>query len=784
VSGQNVIEQSVSLAASALRGHVAPGDEDTLGWFALAASLFDGDIPVWFAEWTDLSAIRLAHKAMAEVAKTVSPADLTSAVERHLANTDSGGHEGRRRSGAYYTPAPLVELLVERTIGPLAARASTTDELLAIRIFDPAVGCGDFLLAAMNVLTQRAVELTNGELDRTTASQLVVERSLFGADANPLAALVASGVLHRMSGASSVRPNIQWADSIVPSHKEVVTPSGAPAVDLSAWPRADDRFDAVIGNPPWGPVKPAIRHFLSHESPGSLTRQGSDLQDSLRDGASATAVLWDAHASRARAYSKSLRECADFTHQGSGDADLYQYFVERAHSLVRDSGRIGLLVPGGILRAEGAAPLRRLLLDSGTIELAMEFNNNKRLFDIHPMFRFVMLVWQQGRRSGVRRAHFGVQEVEQARSALAGPALGMGSSFLRRIGGARLSIPELRSKAEASLLDRLYAAHPRLDERGTGPWNVSFVRELDMSKDSHRFRSAADRKRSDDLLPLFEGRMVQQFDDRAKRYVSGAGRRAVWKSQGLGQRVIEPHYFVSRAEAMAAGAGSIRPGFCDVTGHANERTMLAALIPAEAVAGNKVPTVRFDRASPELPYLFTGLFNSLVLDWIARRRVSTTLNYFQLFQLPFPRIDPDSLTGKAIADDARELSLAVEEWTPETLKLRAQRRAGIDAAVALAFGVSFEDLVLIFSDFPLLDRYQPELSGERSTVTRDLLLATFAATSRETSVGLSDLGLSADGGPNDLQERLDWAELQGQVAYLPGELAKEILRSRNFLARS
>ena len=231
----------------------------------------------------------------------------------------------------------------------------------------------------------------------------------------------------------------------------------------------------------------------------------------------------------------------------------------------------------------------------------------------------------------------------------------MTGPFLARVGGERLSIPDVRSKEEVNLLERLYAAHPRMDEHVGARWNVRFVRELDMTNDSRHFRNAADRSQMDDPVPLYEGRLVHQFDDRAKRYLLGAGRKAVWETQGLGDRSIEPHFYVERSVAKAVGAGAARPGFCDVTGNANERTMLATLIPADAVAGNKVPTVRFDVETPALPCLWLGLFNSLVLDWVARRRVATTLNYFQLLQLPFPRLDPTSALGTAIADGARDL---------------------------------------------------------------------------------------------------------------------------------
>ena len=53
----------------------------------------------------------------------------------------------------------------------------------------------------------------------------------------------------------------------------------------------------------------------------------------------------------------------------------------------------------------------------------------------------------------------------------------------------------------------------------------------------------------------------------------------------------------------------------------------------------------------------------------------------------------------------------------------ALRRARIDWLVAASYGVGFSDLELMLEDFPLLDRGEPPLPGERkSTITRDFLL--------------------------------------------------------------
>src|SRR5580765_2228075 len=77
----------------------------------------------------------------------------------------------RRASGAYYTPAPLINLLLDHGLEPLLDR---TTNLLQLRIADPACGDGRFLLAAAQRIARRGAPLEG-----------VIRHCLFGVDTDP-----------------------------------------------------------------------------------------------------------------------------------------------------------------------------------------------------------------------------------------------------------------------------------------------------------------------------------------------------------------------------------------------------------------------------------------------------------------------------------------------------------------------------------------------------------------------------------------------------------------------
>lgn len=106
----------------------------------------------------------------------------------------------RKATGSFYTPRSLTDFLVRRTLYPLVSRRSAAD-ILSLRIVDPAMGSGAFLVSACRYLAE-AVERALidegawhagdvGEAERAGIRRQVAERCLYGVDINPTAVQVA-----------------------------------------------------------------------------------------------------------------------------------------------------------------------------------------------------------------------------------------------------------------------------------------------------------------------------------------------------------------------------------------------------------------------------------------------------------------------------------------------------------------------------------------------------------------------------------------------------------------
>jgi len=108
---------------------------------------------------------------------------------------------GRRKAtGTFYTPRALTEFLVRRALAPLVAGASA-DQILSLRVVDPAMGSGAFLVAACRYLAgayESALirdQASDGsditDADRAGFRRLIAQRCLFGVDVNPMAVQLA-----------------------------------------------------------------------------------------------------------------------------------------------------------------------------------------------------------------------------------------------------------------------------------------------------------------------------------------------------------------------------------------------------------------------------------------------------------------------------------------------------------------------------------------------------------------------------------------------------------------
>jgi hypothetical protein len=138
------------------------------------------------------------------------------------------------------------------------------------------------------------------------------------------------------------------------------------------------------------------------------------------------------------------------------------------------------------------------------------------------------------------------------------------------------------------------------------------------------------------------------------------------------------------------------------------------IVPAQAdITGSRALALRWldegsglvwPRGNEQHKLKLLGVLNSLPFDWMLRRRVETHVTFGILNSLPIPDV-PDrvsDLAGRLSCVDDRYTDFAARagvDCGPLAAEERTEFEAEIDALVAHAYGLSREQLEVIFNDF-------------------------------------------------------------------------------------
>jgi hypothetical protein len=485
-------------------------------------------------------------------------------------------------------------------------------------------------------------------------------------------------------------------------------------------------FDAIITNPPWEVFKPNGKEFFEDHS-DLVSKKNMSIHEFEKEQSK---LLQDPEIRNAW-----LKYLSDFPHQSlyfrtapqyrnqvsvvngkktGSDINYYKLFVEQCLNLLRDGGYCGIIAPGGIYTDLGTKQLRDVLFADNTVETLFGLSNEKFIFEgVHHAQKFCILSFMKTGKTRSIRAAFRINP----REAVASDKLDqffhdtsehvlLNENLIRRLSPDSLSVMEFKSDTDVKIAEKMLT-FPLLGEKLTATWNIKFHREFDMTNASHLFRDEPGKGR----LPLYEGKMIWHFE----------------------HKFAEPRYWVDEKEGRAALLGRTedngqlldyqcyRFGFRDIASNTNERTAISTVIPP-TFHGNKIPTARVladdgSRAIDAQSQIFLcAVINSFVFDFLIRMRVTTTLNFFYLYQMPVPRLNSNNLEFQPIVSRAAKLICTTPEYDMLAAEVglkshkqgvtdatkRAQLRAELDGLVAHLYGLTEEEFAHSLTTFPLV----------------------------------------------------------------------------------
>jgi hypothetical protein len=284
------------------------------------------------------------------------------------------------------------------------------------------------------------------------------------------------------------------------------------------------------------------------------------------------------------------------------------------------------------------------------------FENTKKVwFDIDTRQKFCLYVAWPGGKTDSFGAAFGVNSIEKLAALSSGLPINVPISLLKEFSPDAIAIAEVAHPADIEVSRKVYARFPKFGSTQSSLAKRKYMAELHMGNDREDFGD------DPDGVPLYEGRMVDAFDHRAKGYLSGRGRASVWADLAFGNssKSIWPQWRVREdilPDKVLERFNQVRIGFCDVASPTNQRALVACLIPPNAICGDKVPTITFDPPDINIYLLWLGVANSFAMDFVVRKKVALKISYTLMDSLPLPRNYSGSETEHNIAIRALRLA--------------------------------------------------------------------------------------------------------------------------------
>jgi hypothetical protein len=477
---------------------------------------------------------------------------------------------------------------------------------------------------------------------------------------------------------------------------------------------ADGGFDGILTNPPWEIFKPNSKEFFEEFS-ALVTKKKMTIHEFEKAQAKLLKDLeirpaWLEYLSGYPHLSAFYRSAPQYKNQISivdgkkagTDINLYKLFTEQCYNLLRQGGYCGIVIPSGIYTDLGTKQLRELLFSKTEVTGLFCFENRKEIFEgVHRSFKFLVLTFERGGVTKSFPAAFMRHDVaELERFPLEG-AIPISVDLIRRLSPDSLSVMEFKTPLDVQIAEKMLK-FPLLGEELPGKWNLRLTREFDMTNDAYLFKAEP----AKGLLPLYEGKMVWQFDHRltGPRYWMDEkqGRKALLgRDKDTGQKLDYQGY---------------RLGIRAVASNTNERSLITSVVPLGTFCGNSLLAGR-GRTLTESELLFAaGILNSFVLDAMLRNKVTTNINMFYIYQLPVPRLTAaDGVFGPVVRragrlicttaefdDLAKAVGLKSHRDGATAPAERAQLRAELDALIAHLYGLTEAEFAYILTTFPLV----------------------------------------------------------------------------------
>ncbi|MDX2304704.1 MAG: N-6 DNA methylase [Microscillaceae bacterium] len=501
-------------------------------------------------------------------------------------------------------------------------------------------------------------------------------------------------------------------------------------------------FHCIIGNPPWDKTKFDEKDFFPLYRSSYRTMKQSEKKD-VRDNILAYP--------QAKVYYEDLKDRIVNSNEyfkkrfelsaGAGDGNLFRFFIENNLRLLHPQGCLTYLTPSAWSYEDGSQTLRKHILQHYHLHFFYQFENREKIFKkVDSRYKFALFQLKAKAKEEATldiptrfmQTDVGVLKTQEQ-------IMPYSLEDIQMLSPEHWALMELKHPTDLTILRKAYQAFQPID-----PEYMDFRNELHLTADRDLF------KEEKDDLPLYEGKMIHQFDSLLappQYYVNEQALEQRLKSVETNRLIDQVYEQIPLEKKNGKGKqksvliylgmsseDELKPYlifdksfprlvFRDVARNTDERSLISALIPAGVTYGNTlygsmpkkyILDGKAVKAKPQAlnrVLFINAIFNSLVVDYILRFIIDIHVNKTYLMRLPMPQPSDEALEAnpdyRTLYQNALRLNLAHNpQGFPELSTLAEQYGLQIptaekqlnllrienDCIVARLYGISPEEL--------------------------------------------------------------------------------------------
>lgn len=508
-------------------------------------------------------------------------------------------------------------------------------------------------------------------------------------------------------------------------------------------------FDVIITNPPWEKINLDEKEFFAGyvsidkkktkipemEKIKTILLKDSDIKKNFID-------ILNLYSFQ-RAYFLKFYQCeisnkTSDNKKSSAHMDSYRLFIERCCDLLNRKGCLGTVVSSGLLKDDGSMGLRKELLFSkvkidGLIDFQNQMENGKgKIFEgVDSRFKFLLLNVQKTK----PQDEFPCQFMERDLKILDENQFPKHSKMKQSIKEIKefsprdYAIIEFKNLKDKEIL-RKAIQFPKIKEIVKNSWNLHIdTEELNETRSAYLFSTC---KLSKNFLPVYKGSNIYQYNYRFLRPNRYLDRNNKIISKSLKPCLKDKYYKNYRLVIRT------------IASNTNERSLISAVIPKDNFISNSLHGVHISTSdiyftprstntkrsakgqlqlvtnkyqhhknvsSNKYMLFLQGCFNSFVVDYFIRQKVSANINKKYITPLHIPRLTEKDNYFNEIVERSAKLTcigkefdeLADEIGIPRGgIKDQQERwkiQGEIDAMVAYVYGLTLKEFEYILSTF-------------------------------------------------------------------------------------